>query len=137
VTESVGLTAPAGVAGGLAKASAPAAAIDVVSSDPRVRWRIAGSAVEHSRDGGATWTPQAIGVSARLTAGSAPLPEVCWIVGDAGTVVITADGVSWTRVAFPEPVQLASVNATSADAATVTTTDGRVFTTTDRGRTWK
>jgi len=111
-------------------------AIEVVSSDPRLRWRIVGSAVEHSRDGGATWTPQAIGVSARLTAGSAPLPEVCWIVGDGGTVAMTSDGLSWNRLPFPEPARLASVIATSADAAAVTTSDGRVFTTIDRGKTW-
>jgi len=75
-------------------------------------------------------------VSSRLTGGSAPLPEVCWIVGDGGTVVVTADGVSWNRLAFPEPAPLASVTASSADAATVTTSDGRVFTTIDRGKTW-
>jgi len=136
VSESVGVTAPTVGGGGLAKTSAPAAAIDVISPDARIRWRIVGNAVEHSADGGATWSPQALGVSSRLTGGSAPLPEVCWIVGDGGTVVVTADGVSWNRLAFPEPAPLASVTASSADAATVTTSDGRVFTTIDRGKTW-
>jgi hypothetical protein len=129
--------APAAVDALAREAAATASPIDIRSSDPRVRWRIAGNAVEHSTDGGVTWAPQAIGASARLTAGSAPLPEVCWIVGDDGTVVVTADGLSWTRLPFPQQVPLASVNATSADAASVTTRDGRVFTTTDRGRTWR
>ncbi|MEO7272131.1 MAG: YCF48-related protein [Vicinamibacterales bacterium] len=135
--ESVVIAAAPGAADALRRVSGAPAPIEVRSSDPRVRWRMIGSAVEHSTDGGATWTPQAIGASGRLTAGSAPLPEVCWIVGDAGTVVVTADGLSWTRLAFPLQVPLASVSATSADVASVTTGDGRVFTTTDRGRTWK
>ena len=133
------ITAPgsAGAALDLAKARATSVGIEIVSSDPRIRWRIAGNTVERSSDNGASWAPQAVGVSSRLTGGSAPLPEVCWIVGDGGIVVMTADGVSWNRVSFPEPAPLASVNATSADAAMVTTADGRVFTTTDRGKTWK
>ncbi len=136
-SESVVLTDAPGAASALRRVSGAPAPIEVRSSDPRVRWRIVGSAVERSADGGSTWTPQALGVSSRLTGGSAPLPEVCWIVGDGGTVVVTADGISWTRVAFPEAVPLASVSATSADAATVTTSDGRLFTTTDRGKTWR
>ena len=135
--ESVTLAAPATKVGGLAKAGAAPVAIDIMSSDPRIRWRIAGSTVEHSTDGGATWTPQAIGVSARLTAGSAPLPEVCWLVGDSGVVIVTADGLSWNRLPFPVLTPLASVSATGADTAAVTTADGRVFTTIDRGKTWR
>ena len=65
---------------------------------------------------------------------AAPRFQVCWIVGEDGTVVVTTDGLSSTRLPFPLQVPLASVSATSADAASVTTRDGRVFTTTDRGR---
>ena len=128
--------APFGRAGPL-RVSGASVAVEITSSDPRIRWRIAGSAVEHSTDGGTTWTPQAVGVSGRLTAGSAPLPEVCWIVGDAGTVVVTVDGLSWTRLSFPVTAPLAAVAATSADAAAVTTSGGQVFTTVDRGKTWR
>jgi photosystem II stability/assembly factor-like uncharacterized protein len=57
-------------------------------------------------------------------------------VGSAGTVLLSTDGRSWRRVAFPEAVDLRSVTATDQETATVTTADGRVFVTTDGGRTW-
>jgi photosystem II stability/assembly factor-like uncharacterized protein len=58
------------------------------------------------------------------------------MVGRGGTVLLSIDGSSWRQLAFPEAVDLTSVAATSAGAATVTTSDGRVFGTTDGGATW-
>jgi hypothetical protein len=110
---------------------------DIRSSDPRARWRIVGASVQRSIDNGATWTVQETGTTMRLTAGSAPQPDVCWIVGDAGTVLLSVDGLTWQRLTPPVQTGLAAVTATSADAATVTTGDGRSFVTTDRGRTWQ
>ncbi len=109
---------------------------EISSSDPRARWRIIGAALLRSVDGGVTWTPQATGTTARLTAGSAPQPDICWVVGEQGTVLVSTDGLSWQRVKSPIDASLVSVAATSADAATVTASDGRTFATTDRGRTW-
>jgi hypothetical protein len=114
-----------------------AAVVEIASPDASVRWRI-GSAgmVQRSADSGATWERLSIGASEDLTAGAAPSATVCWIVGRAGTVLLFTDGRRWQRVAFPERVDLAAVQATDSRAATVTTTGGRAFRTADGGRTW-
>ncbi len=109
---------------------------DVTSPDARSRWRISGASVQRSTDNGDTWTAQDTGTTVRLTAGSSPNPNICWIVGAQGTVLVSVDGRSWQRLKSPDPALLVSVRATSADAATVTTSDGRTFATTDRGQTW-
>ena len=109
----------------------------IVSSNPASRWRILqGGEVQRSADGGATWQTQTTGVSETLSGGSSPLPSVCWLVGPKGIVLRTTDGRSWSRVRFPEVVPLASIRATDADSAVVTTGDGRQFATEDGGRTW-
>ena len=109
----------------------------IVSSNPASRWRLLpGGAVQRSADGGATWQIQNTGVSGTLLAGASPSPSVCWLVGAGGVVLLSADGRSWTRVAFPEAVQLVAVRATDDQTATVTTSDGRELTTEDGGRTW-
>jgi hypothetical protein len=114
------------------------AVVDVVSPDRNVRWRIAdGTRVERSTDGGATWQPQATGTAARLTAGVAVSPTICWIVGSGGVVLLSKDGRTWQRVAFPETVDLSAIRATDASTATVTAVDERMFTTTDGGTTWR
>jgi len=101
------------------------------------RWRIAGTALERSQDSGTTWTAVATGTNALLTAVSAASPTVCWVVGRAGVVLRTTDGQSLSRVPFPEMTDLTAVQARSAQSATVTTADGRVFATTDAGGTWQ
>lgn len=110
----------------------------IASPDPKVLWRIdVGRVVQQSTDGGATWITQSTGTSASLSAGAAPSSTVCWIAGQRGLVLLTTDGRTWRRLAFPEPVDLSAIRAESADAATVTTADGRVFSTKDGGKTWQ
>jgi hypothetical protein len=110
---------------------------DIVSANPGSRWRILPSgAVERSTDGGSTWQTQQTGVSVTLTAGASPLPSVCWLVGPSGIVLLQTDGRSWHRIAFPEPADLMSVRAIDDKAATVTTVDGRMFSTANGGVTW-
>jgi photosystem II stability/assembly factor-like uncharacterized protein len=92
--------------------------------------------VQRSTDGGSTWQTQETGAAVTLTAGASPTPLVCWLVGPAGTVLLSTDGRSWQRLAFPEAANLASVTATDDKTATVTATDGRRFSTTDGGLTW-
>jgi hypothetical protein len=109
----------------------------IFSTDRSVQWRIAGTGqVERSLDG-LTWQTQAMGIDAALAAGSAPSAAVCWMVGAKGVVLRTTDsGQTWTRVAFPEEVDLVTVVAVDDKVATVTALGGQQFHTTD-GQTWK
>ena len=144
-----------GIVGGLAESPAPpptaekavglapsaergadAARIEIVSPDPSVRWRIAGSDVQRSTNGGSTWETVPTGIAAELTAGVAPSVSVCWVVGRGGIVLLSIDGRSWRRVAFPEVTDLSAVRATDARSASVSTANGRTFSTTDGGMTW-
>lgn len=113
--------------------------IVIVSPDPSSRWRIAGGGfLEHSTDGGATWTPQSSGVSVDLMAGASPSADVCWVVGRAGTVLRTTDGGrTWQRVTQVGGTDLQSVTASDASTAQVTAADGRVYRTVDAGNTWR
>lgn len=118
----------------LAKSSAVPA---IVSPDGGARWRIvAGGGVERSTDGGVTWQPQSTGVNVTLTAGAATSPTICWLVGPGGIVLLSTDGRTWQRAAFPETINLTAVRPADDKRATVVAADGRSFTTTDGGRTW-
>jgi Putative zinc-finger len=109
----------------------------VVSSNPSTRFRLRpGGGVQRSADAGSTWRTEVSGTTETLRAGSSPSPSVCWLVGGAGTVLLSTDGRSWRRLAFPETVDLLSVAATDQDNASVTTADGRVFVTADGGQSW-
>jgi hypothetical protein len=101
-------------------------------------WRITGGRVAQvSDDKGATWsTRYAADEKTSLTAGSAASATVVWIVGRGGAIFVTADAITWRRVAFPERVDLNAVVALDARRATVNTADGRSFTTADAGATW-
>ena len=101
------------------------------------RWRISGATLEHSTDGGSTWSSVATGVTGELKAVSSPSSTVCWVVGRGGVVLRTTDGQTFSRVAFPEVTDLSAVQATDARSATVTASDGRVFRTSDGGATWQ
>jgi len=122
-----------GAAGGIAKATA----MEVVSPDPMIRWRIgAGGSVQLSTNGGSTWEPLSTDVREELLAGASPSPSICWLVGRAGTVWLSTDGRRWQRVAFPDRADLTAVRATDARTASVTTVDGRTYSTIDGGLTW-
>jgi photosystem II stability/assembly factor-like uncharacterized protein len=109
----------------------------VASPDPRVQWRVLGTMVERSTDGGVTWQKQSTGVPANLVAGASPAPAVCWLVGRRGVVLLSTDGETWRRIDFPETtLDLVRVTARDGEAATVTAADGRSFRTADGGRTW-
>jgi len=111
--------------------------LEIASPDPTVRWRIApGGSVERTANGGTTWEAVPTGAGAELTAGASPSAAVCWLVGRAGTVLLSTDGRTWRQLPFPEMIDLAAVQAPDARTATVTTADGRMFRTTDGGLTW-
>ncbi len=139
-------TAPAAPARAQA-AAAPAAArnlamfrvtaLVVVSPDAASRWRIMDDrTVQRSTDGGSTWENQQTGANVLFTAGASPSSLVCWLVGPGGTIRLSTDGRSWQPVPFPESTRLTGVTATDDKTVTVTTEDGRRFTSIDRGATW-
>jgi hypothetical protein len=126
---------PAAVAGELRRFS-QARTIGIASSDAQVEWRINGALVERSLDGGLTWQVRSTGVSTPLTAGSSPSPNVCWLVGRNGVVLLTTDGETWRTLPAPEATDLVAVTALDGSRATVATSAGRTYLTQDAGRTW-
>lgn len=111
--------------------------VDVVSPERAFRWRaLEPGSVQYSMDGGTNWRRSSTGTSVALHAGAAPSRNVCWLVGQAGTVLLTIDGQTWQVRPFPERVDLTDVRATDARNATVTTANSRRFATSDGGATW-
>ena len=106
------------------------------SPDAARRWRVRGRVLERSLDAGRTWQAQGPALAMDVLAGSAPSPDVAWLVGRAGAVLRTTDGHQWARVSFPDAADLTAVQAVSAVEAAITTADGRRFRTTDGGVTW-
>jgi hypothetical protein len=150
-----GAAAPARTAEMFEVARRGVESFDVASPDTLVRWRVsAGRIVQHSRDGGINWVNQhritdqesrryldALSRSNAeespiLTAGIAPSTTVVWLVGRSGFVLLATDGKTWHRVKFPETVDLIGVSATDARTATVTSADGRTFSTANGGASW-
>jgi hypothetical protein len=110
---------------------------EIVSPNPSNRWLIVGDRqVQRTTNGGAQWTAVTLPSPGPLTAGSSPAPTVCWIIGRGGAIYLTTDGSRFIRIAFPEPLDLISITATDDRHATVTSADGRTFTTADQGTTW-
>ena len=121
----------------LERSAAKVAGAVALSPDPAIRWRLIGRQVERSTDGGLTWKLQPTGTAVDLLAASSPAPSVCWIVGRGGVVLLSTDGESWRRLSSPDmTADLVGVTARDAVAATVTTADGRRYTTIDAGGNW-
>ena len=85
---------------------------------------------------GRRWTRPPSDVIGKLTAGSSPSPNVCWVVGRGGVVRRSTNGQTWQRVPFPDMADLSGVQASDARSARVSTADGRSFGTSDGGMTW-
>jgi hypothetical protein len=119
------------------KAGAFPSPVEIVSPDPMFRWRAgAAGVVGRSTDGGVTWTVQQTGATADFIAGSSPSRDICWLVGRGGIVLLSTDGTTWQQRPIPEAVDLVAVSAADAKTASVTTSDGRRFSTTDGGAKW-
>jgi photosystem II stability/assembly factor-like uncharacterized protein len=123
----------------IAKSAAQANAVapEIVSPEPMSRWRISGGRIiEHSTDGGATWQQQFSDATFTLTAGSAPSPSICWVVGQAGVVLLSTDGRTWRQVGAPTTTALVSIRAIDERTATVIDVNGRMYATSDGGVRW-
>jgi hypothetical protein len=142
--------APAPPVSGAARqevASLRQAAEPVVTVSPNGTnfWRVVrGGGIERSTDRGRTWETAIVedAGSVSLTGSSSPAETVCWFVGPGGRILLTTDGVRFRRVPFPENVDLAFVEASSATSAIVWTdgvraSDRRQFRTEDGGKTWQ
>jgi hypothetical protein len=117
---------------------AKSAATVIQTPDAGVQYRIAGAgAVERSQDGGTTWQGQFLNSNARILAGAAPSKNVCWLVGRAGTILLSTDGMKWNAISPPTLADFVEIVATDGASATVTAADGRKFSTVDGGNTWK
>jgi len=109
----------------------------IVAADGAARWRRTGGTLEFAPRGTAPFSATALPIAAdAISAGSSPGGTVCWLVGRAGAVLVSADGLTFTRVTAPAPVDLVAVTAIDARTATVTASGGRRFRTTDAGATW-
>ncbi len=125
------------MAGRAGEAAAFTTGVEVMSPEPAFRWRLSGpDTIQRSIDGGVTWKPQVAPAGIVLTAAASPARDVCWIVGRGGAVVLSTDGTTWQLRPFLEAVNLTAVRALDAKTATVTTSDGRQFSTADGGATW-
>jgi photosystem II stability/assembly factor-like uncharacterized protein len=111
----------------------------IVTADKMQAWRLGDSgSIERSTDGGKSWKAQNSGVTADLTAGSAPSDEICWVVGKVGTVLLTTDGGDhWKQISSPITDDLGGVHATDASHASLWDVANRKsFETSDGGATW-
>ena len=123
-----------------AAASAPVAQADqfAVGKERANATQPARVADERRRDAPAVAVgEQKVEASDLVTARATPSPNVVWRVGRAGLVQLATDGRTFTRLPFPEAVDLTAVTATDQSHAVVTAADGRTFQTADGGRTWQ
>jgi len=112
--------------------------LEAARSAQPVRWRIeATGSVARSADGGVSWAAVLLAPSTVITAGSAPVGGVCWLAGRNGTVLRSTDDATFVPVVVPEAGAVATIQARDASTATVTMAGGRVFSTTDGGRSWR
>jgi hypothetical protein len=100
------------------------------------RWRVFTSGtVSKSSDGGATWSQVLLEAGQFVLAGVAPTPQVCWLVGRAGLVLLTTNGQDFKSVTRPTSADLRFVRV-EGNRLIVSAVDGTSFATTDEGRTW-
>ena len=103
-------------------------------------WRAGRSGlIEHSKNGGSSWSRQSSGVLTDLLTGSAPSDKVCWIVGRVGAILLTTDGgAHWTLISSPLSEDLGGIHATDERHATIwNARNTKNFETSDGGLTWK
>jgi hypothetical protein len=111
--------------------------VELSSPDGVRRWRAVETGIEYSVERGASWIPvRAVGTET-ITGGKAVSGSICWLIGRAGVVLITVDGMTFAKVDLPVRVDVTSIAAKDARSAVVTTADGRTFLTDDSGRNWR
>ena len=100
----------------------------------RIMWRARDRTIEHSTDGGVTWTTEHT-ADRPIRAGAFVDANVAWLVGESGLVLRrTKNG--WFSASPPADGTITAVRASSPSKASVTLEDGRTFTTDNGGVTW-
>jgi photosystem II stability/assembly factor-like uncharacterized protein len=121
-------------------------AVQLKTSSGTVFWRAGkGGNIQRSTDSGLTWVLQRSPWRKDWLAGAAVSDTICWIVGRNGAIARTTDGVHWKKVAPPRVgvdssgklPDWISITAADAQAATITASDQRRYSTQDGGKTWK
>lgn len=103
-------------------------------SNRSVVWRARDVVIEHSTDGGMTWTTE-YRSDRSIRAGAFVSADVAWLVGDSGLVLRrTKNG--WFGTTPPGEGNIKAIRASSSSKASVTFDNGRVFTTENGGVTW-
>ena len=111
--------------------------IPVRTPDPQVRYRLTrGGFISRTTDGGATWNGQLVSANAELASGSAPVPNVCWVVG-AKAIYRTTDGITWKKVHAASQADFTAISATDAFSATLTAAGGKKLSTANNGKSWQ
>lgn len=117
----------------------PEGGVIIVAPIAEYSWRVwPRGKIEYSFDNSRTWQTQKSGVTADLTGGSAPTGKVCWIVGKAGTILLTTDrGKHWKQLSSPIKSNIEGVFAQDAKRASIwTPSHKQSFETNDGGVTW-
>jgi hypothetical protein len=108
----------------------------IAAPGARVRWRVMGSRIERSTDGGRTWGAERAPSAAGVIMGTAPSEEVCWLVARSGQVLRRDPAGEWHDVTpFPRR-DTARIESTGPAVATVIAPDGGAVTTVDGGQHW-
>jgi photosystem II stability/assembly factor-like uncharacterized protein len=103
-------------------------------ANQRAIWRARDLTIEHSTDGGMTWTTEYT-TDRPVRAGAFVSADVAWLVGDNGLVLRrTRNG--WFGTTPPAEGNIKGIRASSSSKATVFFDDGQVFTTDNGGVTW-
>jgi photosystem II stability/assembly factor-like uncharacterized protein len=129
----------------LLKKAANEGGLQIQAPSGKALWRAgAGAKIEHSLDAGKTWVTQASPSPQDWLVGAAASDTVCWLVGRNGSIARTTDGEHWGVIPSPAAAVVSGkypdwtgVTATSELAATITSSDGRRYTTRDGGQTWR
>lgn len=103
-------------------------------SNRQIMWRARDLTIEHSSDGGMTWTSEYT-TDRAVRAGAFVSADVAWLAGDSGLVLRrTKNG--WFGTTSPGDGNITGIRASSPGKAIVTFDDGRVFSTENGGVTW-
>lgn len=130
---------PATPRGQSARDVLPEGGVIIIAPEEPYSWRVwSGGKIEFSFDSSRTWEVQKSGVTTDLTGGSATSGKVCWVIGRAGTILLTTDrGKHWKKLASPIKEDVAGVYAQDAKRASIwTASHKQSFETNDGGVTW-